>query len=156
MTWYLWLFVIFFALSMFGLGCVYARASLKKRGEEKMWSDSKANAVLAVFFTVIALVVAVDTVYLHSEFTSYTKGQVDCNTRLLRTESIISKERAKLDSIAADYEIAHFQYLSIFTRDAMVNPADPRYLRLQDASQALINSRLHMIQVYADNPLPKC
>lgn len=158
MNGWLWLVVIVMALTMYGLGCLSARAHFihRREGGERMIGNNRANAFLAIFFTVVALVIAVDGVYFQIHIKNKLDNQVDCNTRLLDAERTISLERQRLDSLAAEYEIAHFQYAEIFTAQALVKPDDPRYLHFQEVSQKLIDGRLHMAQVYSDNPLPKC
>lgn len=152
MTWQQWLVVAFLAVSMFGLGCIFARAVLIRRGGAI--ATEKANAVLAIFFTVIALAVGVDAVYTQISFRRFARAQVDCNTKLLDTEVIISKQRQSVDNAAIDYDTAMTEYLRVASTKPVVPNDDMAYLQVQDKLAALERTRLAMIQTYAQHPWP--
>lgn len=155
MTWYLWIFVTFLLLTAFGLGCIVTRTAMISRGEGKMFSNRKANAVLSVFFTLIAIVIAIDTVHLHVQFNRYMKNQLACNTETLRVNAKIAESRAKVDHAAAMWDIAMHQHIDAEAQGKdLAN--DPSFVTLQSALESLTNARLDMLRVYANNPMPKC
>jgi heme/copper-type cytochrome/quinol oxidase subunit 2 len=155
MTWQLWIFVAFILIVTFGLGCIYARATLKKRGEDKMFTNAKANGVLAVFFTMIALVVAIDTIQLQVRFNKFTHDQYDCSTKSIRANNAITLQREKVDQEAAEFDIAMQAWLTTI-RNGPVPEDNPIYLRVQKELADVSQARIEMVHIYADNPLPSC
>lgn len=156
MTIYLWIVVGFLSAVMFGLGCIFARARLKTRGHEKILPDNHANLALGVFFTLIAIGVAVDTVYLQVNFNRFVKGQVDCNTKALDSGNKIQLQREVVDHASAEFDIALQQYITVAATKSVVKADDSAFTHLEDALDHVTSARLDMVKVYADNPVIQC
>lgn len=151
MTWQLWIIVGVIAASCFGLGCIYARAVLIRRGAIP---EEKANAILGVFFAVIALAIGVDTVHLQFQVNGFVHRQVDCNTRLIDNEVTISKQRQIVDDAAVAYDLAMREYLTESSTKPFIGVDNMAYLNVQDKLANLSAARLQMIGVYAQHPWP--
>jgi hypothetical protein len=166
MTWYLWFFVAAFALTMFGLGCMVTRAHFihratvptkaQPKGMIPMISNNRANAVLAVFFTCVALVVAVDTVYLQVHLNRFTHGQVDCNIRLLNDLQAINVQRQKVDDAEAQFDIAMQQYTMVAAQKPVIGMNEDAYINLQNKLDVVTRERLEMLETYAQHPQTRC
>lgn len=156
MTWTLWFLVSFIGLVLFGLGCIFAPATLQRRGHDRLLHDTHAHAVLAVFFTVVALAVAVDTLYVHVQFNRYSRAQLDCAERNLRHDAVIATQRAHVDQIAAQYDIAMQEYIVASGIKETVRADDPAFVHVQSELGRLTAARLDMLRTYAANPAPKC
>ncbi len=138
-------------VGMFGLG-MFAMMFV----HDRRLKEDRVSAGLAIVFTVLAIAIAIDTVYLQSTVKRYMAAQIDCNTERLATEAAVSAQRQKVDRLAVDYDLALRQYLVTAAATPLIPADDPAYVNVQDKLKDLSDARLVMVQTYADHPWPAC
>lgn len=155
MSWWLWIVAVALGGCLFGLGMLTSWV-LRTRADIR-----RPQLLLGVFFTVIALMVAADTVQLQVRFHEHVdeqmtaeQGQLECNQR--QTDALVVTGRARRDvdvaALAYDRALQAFLAAPLSERE----PGDPAVVNLSTALDVLVAARRLSAQTYTDHPLPDC
>lgn len=158
MTWWLWAVAAAIGIALFGLGWITAHTRAGCATERSIVGDRRMDVTLGVFFTVVALVVAADTVQLQVRFNRYVRGQIVCNTRLIDSEAAISEQRRVVDDVGTRYDLAVMAWIDAYESGGIEPGPPPEQvsLDLRAASKDLYASRLAMLEVYRKHALTRC
>ena len=137
----IWLLAATIGAALFGLGGLTSWVLIRRREYD---GAQRANVILGVLFTVVALTVVADTVQLHVRF----QGEVDCNTKVLHNIATTTASRRDVDTAAAKYDGAFEAWLN--------QPTEDTRRALLAALAEVEQSRIGMIGVYDNTPLPAC
>lgn len=155
MTWWLWVVAALLGAAVFGLGM------LASWGLRRAPDVARTELLLGVFFTVVAVVVAADTIWLQVRLSQHITTQMSadaarlaCNQRQNDALVAIARTRRDVDDTALAYDEA----LQVFLGAPLDQrePGDPVVTTLKTRLDVLVVARQRATQAYADHPIPVC
>lgn len=152
---WLWIVIAILAVVVFGLG-MFVSWALRSRPDV-----ARPQLLLGVFFTVVALVVVVDTVQLQVRFSKHVdenmvaqQDQLNCNQAQNNALIAIGNARRGVDEAALTYDQALQAFLQVPAAER--EPDNPLVINLVTALNWLVAARKVATKAYAENPFPVC